>query len=62
MGKHHREHACHLHVIMHRYWYLLSLLIVLAGIVGIAIGAARGEAYIVLKKATIVCLECIGLG
>lgn len=33
-----------------------------AGVIFIAIGAYRGEILIVLHKAVIVCLECIGIG
>lgn len=33
-----------------------------AAVVMIAIGFARGEAGVMLKKAVNICLECIGLG
>lgn len=36
-------------------------ILALAGI-AITIGIVQGEAFIVLKKATTICLECIGLG
>ncbi len=36
-------------------------ILVLAGI-ALVIGIVQGEAFIVLKKATTICLECIGLG
>lgn len=42
--------------------YLIPLVILLLGLAGIALGVAQGEVYTVLKKATMICLECIGLG
>ncbi len=41
---------------------LISLLLVIAGAIAIIVGVLQGEALIVLKKATLICLECIGLG
>ena len=41
-----------------KLWLLLSL----AGIIMIALGAARGEVQVVLSKAIRICLECIGIG
>lgn len=38
-------------------WYALSL-----GITFVGLGLYRNEAMIVLKKATKICLECIGVG
>ena len=39
-----------------------GFLLLAAGIVLMSIGLLRGEAGIVLKKAVVLCLECIGLG
>lgn len=39
-----------------------SFLLLTAGAVLIAAGLIRGEAAIILKKAVVLCLECIGLG
>lgn len=41
---------------------LISLIFLIAGGGLIAIGLIRGEQFTVLKKATMICLECIGLG
>lgn len=41
-----------------RFWIILAVV----GIVFIIIGVMRGEASVVLTKATNICLECIGIG
>ena len=41
---------------------VISLLLLAAGIIGIIVGVIQGEALVVLQKATLICLECIGLG
>lgn len=40
----------------------MAALCMLAGIAMMAFGAYRGEMGIVLKKAIVICLECIGIG
>lgn len=40
----------------------VSLLLVLLGLSCVAIGVWRGEVEVVLRKAVIICMECIGLG
>ena len=41
---------------------LLAVLLILLGLITMAVGIYRGEAADVLRKATMVCMECIGLG
>ena len=40
----------------------LQAVILVIGIIMMTIGLLRGEALEILRKATIVCMECIGLG
>jgi len=42
--------------------YLIPLIILMLGLASVIFGIVQGEAYTVLKKATMICLECIGLG
>lgn len=41
---------------------ILALLLITLGLIAMALGIYRGEAADVLRKATMVCMECIGLG
>ena len=41
-----------------KLWMVLSV----AGLVLMGFGIARGEVATVLKKAILICLECIGIG
>ena len=34
----------------------------LAGILSIAVGCARGEFRLIWQKAVMICMECIGIG
>ena len=39
----------------------ITAIVLMAGIVMIVFGAARGEALTVLTKATSICMQCIGI-
>ena len=41
---------------------ILPLSILLVGIGMMVLGAMRGETDEILRKATVICLECIGIG
>ena len=41
---------------------LVPIVLLVTALVAIAIGIATGEVFTVLQKATLICLECIGLG
>lgn len=41
---------------------IIAILLIAAGIVAMIAGILRGEAVDVLRKATTICLECIGIG
>ncbi|MBR6793848.1 MAG: hypothetical protein IKM48_05780 [Clostridia bacterium] len=41
---------------------LIAVVLILLGSSALILGILRGEAADVLRKATMVCLECIGLG
>lgn len=42
--------------------YLVPAVLILLGVGLVIYGATDGEALAVLKKATAICMECIGLG
>ena len=41
---------------------VIGIVILIAGIALIAAGVFRGELDVILRKAAVVCMECIGLG
>ena len=41
---------------------VIGIIILIAGIALIAAGVFRGELTVILRKAAVVCMECIGLG
>ena len=41
---------------------LIAILALVLGIVLVIAGIFRGEATVVLQKATRICMECIGIG
>lgn len=41
---------------------ILAAAVLLAGIAFVAVGVTRGEVAVVLQKAVVICMECIGLG
>ena len=41
---------------------ILAVALLCIGVVALLLGLLRGEAADVLRKATMVCMECIGLG
>jgi len=45
-----------------RFRLLFSMIFLASGAVMLVFGLLRGEAQELLRKATIVCLECIGIG
>ena len=40
----------------------ISVILIVIACIAIAVGVFHGEARSVLQKATLICLECIGLG
>ncbi|MBQ8894574.1 MAG: hypothetical protein IJ043_09260 [Clostridia bacterium] len=41
---------------------IIALCLMAGGLVALIAGILRGEAADVLRKATMICLECIGIG
>jgi hypothetical protein len=41
---------------------IVGIVILAAGIALLAAGVFRGELDVILRKAAVVCMECIGLG
>jgi len=41
---------------------VLPVIILLAGVVMMVLGVWRGELHDIFRKASILCLECIGIG
>ena len=42
--------------------HILACILIGIGLLAVVMGILRGEAADVLKKATMICLECIGIG
>jgi len=42
--------------------HIIQLLLIVIGLTMTILGLLRGEALEVLRKAIVVCLECIGIG
>lgn len=42
--------------------YFPAVVVLLAGVAFVALGVWRGEAAVVLQKAVVICMECIGIG
>ena len=49
-----------------RFWKIIKQKVwlcgVLTGIAFLGIGAAQGQLAVIWRKATMICMECIGLG
>jgi hypothetical protein len=43
-------------------WRILQLSLLAIGVILIVLGVIHGEALLILKKAVLVCMECIGIG
>jgi len=41
---------------------IIQLSILTAGVILVVLGVIRGDALEILKKAVLVCMECIGIG
>lgn len=42
--------------------YLPAAVVLVIGLAFVALGLWRGEAEVVLQKAVVICMECIGIG
>ena len=42
--------------------YLPAALVLMVGLGFVVLGVWRGEATVVLQKAVVICMECIGIG
>ena len=42
--------------------YLPAAAVLVAGLAFVFLGVWRGEAAVVLQKAVVICMECIGIG
>ncbi len=40
----------------------VAVMVLCLGVVFLAIGTMRGEAAMVLQKAVVICMECVGIG
>jgi hypothetical protein len=42
--------------------FFIQIVILLVGVIMMTFGLLRGEALEILRKAIVVCMECIGIG
>jgi len=40
----------------------IQITIIIAALAALMLGLYRGEVAVILRKATLICLECIGIG